>query len=77
MQKTTRMSRYELVLKPLTISFTPRFGTPERGWKRLLVWSTGPQTIVIDVLIVTYIHGTHPLALWVALNTRMGPPRRP
>ena len=24
-----------------------------------------------------HIHGTHPLALWVALSTRMGPPWRP
>jgi len=24
-----------------------------------------------------HTHGTHPVALWVALNTRMGPPWRP
>ena len=24
-----------------------------------------------------HTHGTHPLTLWVSLNTRMGPPWRP
>ena len=67
---------YELVLKPWTISCTPRSGRPGQGRKRPLVWATSRPTIGIDVLIVP--HPRHALlALWVALNTRMGPPWRP
>ena len=51
MQKT---AWHELVLKPWTISCTPRSGRPGRGRKRPLVWATSRPTIGIDVLIVPH-----------------------
>ena len=55
MQKT---AWYELVLKPWTISCTPRSGRPGRGRKRPLVWATSRPTIGIDVLIVPHPRAT-------------------